>query len=138
MPKSTGPNPWKLRKCKSCKLLYAPTCRDAANARKSLFCTAKCKNYYHRNGGMDMERMEEVLERRLLKRLLADEVFLEAVADKMRVVNARALTDGGLMRNVLERALQMPRSGGTSPNKNALPVGIIPPVRVSNVPGDQR
>jgi hypothetical protein len=118
MGKTLGKDPWRLRKCKACKISYKPMCRDKANAEKSIFCTRACKDRYHRSGGMNIVQLREVLTRAIIKALKEDDAFLEAIADKVRVVNGRVLTDGGLMSNVLERALQMPRSGGTSPNES--------------------
>jgi hypothetical protein len=76
---------WKLRRCKHCKLTYAPTCKDAANASKSKFCCKKCKDSYHNNGGMNMERLVEKVVNAVRKNLLADENFAEKLADKLRV-----------------------------------------------------
>ena len=138
MGKTAGKDPWRLRKCKACKVSYKPTCTGKGNAEKSIFCTRDCKDRYHRSGGMNVKQLRELLTRQIVKALKSDDAFLEAIADKLRVVNGRALTDGGLMTNVLERALANARSGGTSPNNSALPVGIVPPVRVSNVPTENK
>jgi hypothetical protein len=83
-----GPE-WKLRKCKCCKLTYTPMDKNPANAKRSKFCCRKCKNGYHRYGGMNMDRLHEVLCRRIVKALLADDAFLEALSDKLRVVSGR-------------------------------------------------
>jgi hypothetical protein len=64
--------------------MYCPDCRDKANAERSKFCTRKCKDAYHRNGGMNIDRLQEVMSRRIVKQLRADEEFLEAVCDKLR------------------------------------------------------
>jgi hypothetical protein len=84
-PKSPYELAWKPRKCRHCKLTFVPTCRDAANAKRQEFCTAKCRIDYHRNGGMNMTQLTERATNAVLKNLLADENFLERLADKVRV-----------------------------------------------------
>ena len=49
-------------------------------------CTSKCKTLFHRHGGMDMDRLHEVLTRRLKAELMKDDSFLQTIADKLRVV----------------------------------------------------
>jgi hypothetical protein len=79
-----GPE-WKPRKCKCCKLTYVPMDSNPANAKRSKFCNRKCKDGYHRNGGMSLPRLQEVVIRATVKALLADDAFLATLADKLRV-----------------------------------------------------
>ena len=74
MPKPTRGAQWKPRKCKHCKLIYVPKDKNPANAARSKFCTRKCKDGYHRNGGMNLDRLVEVLMRRL-KREIYDAIL---------------------------------------------------------------
>ena|ERR1700689_2325278 len=116
MGKTAGKDPWRLRKCKACKVSYKPTCTGKGNAEKSIFCTRDCKDRYHRSGGMNVRQLRELLTRQIVKALKSDDAFLEAIADKVRVVSGRALTDGGLTRNELERAVRIrDRLTGTGP-----------------------
>lgn len=90
MPKTTGKNPWRPRRCKNCKLTYVPPGKDKGNADRSIFCTTKCRVSYHRNGGMNMDRLREVLTRAIIKALKQDDDFIEAIADKLRVAQSPA------------------------------------------------
>jgi hypothetical protein len=109
MPAKKTQDPWHLRKCKNCKLTYKPTGKDRGNAERSIFCTRKCKDRYHRSGGMNIEQLRELLIRATIKALKADDAFLEAIADKLRVVSTVPPVLPAVSFNAL-------RSGGTSPN----------------------
>jgi len=86
VPVGTPRDPWRGRRCKCCKLIYVPSERaDARTADKSVFCSRKCKDGYHRNGGMDFEKFIDRAVNRIAKVLLADEKFLETISDKIRV-----------------------------------------------------
>ncbi len=101
----TGKNPWRLRKCKNkaCGLTYSPTAKDAGNAEKSKFCCVRCKNYYHRHGGINAERLHEVVYRRISKALLTDDSFLEAIADKVRVISAPGISIRETIQGIVDR-----------------------------------
>lgn len=86
MPKPTAKDPWRLRRCKNCKLTFKPLGKDRGNAERAKFCKRKCKDDYHRNGGMNIERLYEVVTRATIKAVMADEAFIEALADKLRVI----------------------------------------------------
>lgn len=111
MPVKTKRDPWRPRRCKTCKLMYVPPGKDKGNAERSKFCTKKCRDGYHRNGGMNLARLQEVLARALAKTLKADDAFLEAIADKLRVVS-------GVPPVLPAGSFNALRSGGTSPNKS--------------------
>jgi hypothetical protein len=64
----------KPRRCAACKLVFVPTGKNPGNIKKQRFCSVPCKDDYHRHGGMNIERLQEVLERRLKKALLQDGV----------------------------------------------------------------
>lgn len=113
MPVKAGPDPWRLRKCKCCKCSYRPSCKERHNAEKSLFCTRKCKDTYYRSGGMNIEKLRELLARQIIKQLLADEKFLQAMADKLRVSDAigRAYPDDSpSAERILTLAERFPRA----------------------------
>ena len=82
-----GPE-WKPRKCKCCKLTFVPLDKNPANAGRRKFCTRRCKDDYHRNGSMNIQRFHEVLLRKVLKALREDDAFLEAIAGKVRVIQS--------------------------------------------------
>jgi hypothetical protein len=86
LPSKNGTNPYRPRRCKYCKLMFVPTCKDSHNADIAKFCSRKHKDAYRRNGGMNMERLEEVVIRATIKALKEDETFLEALLDKLRVI----------------------------------------------------
>lgn len=88
-----GPE-WKPRKCPACKLTFVPLDKNPANAKRKRFCTPKCKTLFHRHGGMDMDRLHEVLTRRLKAELMKDDSFLQTIADKLRVVKMEPPTGG--------------------------------------------
>lgn len=88
MPTKTSKDPWHLRRCKNCKLTYKPIGKDRGNAERSLFCTPKCRQMYHTSGGMNLKRLQEVVTRATIKAVMADEAFIEALADKLRVIQA--------------------------------------------------
>jgi len=79
-------NPYRPRRCKRCKLVFVPDKDklDKGQAGRAKFCTRKCKDSYHRNGGMNIDRLHEVMTRRLSKELLADETFLGEIAGRVR------------------------------------------------------
>ncbi len=87
MPVSPARNPWKPRKCKHCKLTYVPSCRDQGNARKSIFCTRKCKSSYHRSGGINFDQLIEKAARKVFALLREDDAFAQVIADKLRVTH---------------------------------------------------
>jgi len=95
-----GPE-WKPRRCKRCKLMFVPDGKNPANAKRAKFCCKNCKNGYHRHGGMDLDRMREYLTKGIVKALLADESFLEALADKLR-----ASSLGGMVRELAREEIQ--------------------------------
>ncbi len=86
MPANTRGPEWKPRRCKCCGLTFIPLDTNPANAKRKKFCTRKCKDGYHRSGGMNLPRLIEVVTRKVVSALLADEVFLERMSDKLRVV----------------------------------------------------
>jgi len=115
MGKTTGKDPWRLRKCKSCGISYKPTCRDKANAEKSIFCTRACKDRYHRSGGMNIVQLREVLTRAIMKAIKQDAAFLEALSDQLRASDMGAMAcqiakeeiqkecdSGGTIRSVID------------------------------------
>jgi hypothetical protein len=89
--------------------MFVPICKDSHNADISKFCSRKHKDAYRRNGGMNMERLEEVVIRATIKALKEDDSFLEAIADKLRVVQAVTPAD-------IEKGLRIAsRLTGTGP-----------------------
>jgi hypothetical protein len=83
-----GPE-WKPRKCPTCKLTFVPQDKNPANAKRKRFCTRKCKDGFHRNGGMNLDRLMEVVARKTKADLLKDDAFLETLRDKLRVTPDR-------------------------------------------------
>jgi hypothetical protein len=78
-----GPE-WKPRRCKHCKLMFTPADKNPANAKRAKFCGKKCKDGYHRHGGMNTDRLIDYVTKGVLQRLHADETFLDSLADKLR------------------------------------------------------
>jgi hypothetical protein len=101
MGKMSGKDPWRLRKCKSCGISYKPTCRDKANAEKSIFCTRACKDRYHRSGGMNIVQLREVLTRAIMKAIKQDPAFLESLSDQLRASNM-----GAMVRQIAQEEIQ--------------------------------
>jgi hypothetical protein len=101
MPKSTEKNPWRPRRCKNCKLVYVPPGKDKGNAERSTFCTKKCRDSYHRNGGMNMARLQEVVTRATIKALKSDAAFLESLSDQLRASNM-----GAMVRQIAKEEIQ--------------------------------
>jgi hypothetical protein len=91
MPTNNSKDPWKLRRCKNCKLIYKPTGKDRGNAERSIFCTRKCKDKYHRSGGMNIDQLREFLSRATAKALKADETFIAELSDRLRASNMAAM-----------------------------------------------
>jgi len=79
-------NPYRPRRCKRCRLVFVPDKDklDKGQAGRAKFCTRKCKDSYHRNGGMNIDRLHEVMARRLAKELSGDETFLALIAGRVR------------------------------------------------------
>jgi hypothetical protein len=59
--------------------------RIPSNAERQEFCCRKCKDHYHRNGGMTFPRLIEVATRAILKNLIADDRLIQTIADKAAV-----------------------------------------------------
>lgn len=78
MPKRPEGEAYKPRRCKCCKLVFVPQDKNPANAIRKKFCTKKCKDGYHRNGGMNIDRLAEVLARRMKP------IVIETVAAQLR------------------------------------------------------
>lgn len=79
-------DPWRGRRCKYCKLVFVPSERaDARTADLAKFCQKSCKDKFRFNGGINFDQLTKNATRAVIKALLADETFLEAIADKMRV-----------------------------------------------------
>lgn len=76
---------WKMRKCKCCKLVYQPKARDRRTAERSIFCSRKCKDRWHKSGGMDLDKLIERVTNAVSRHLLQNDSFLDAIRDKLRV-----------------------------------------------------
>jgi hypothetical protein len=84
MPPSKKPPEFKPRRCKYCKLLFVPIvgCKNnRRNAELQRFCCDNHRKAYHRNGGLNWERLEEKIER-LVQKLVKQE--LEKTAGEFR------------------------------------------------------
>lgn len=101
MPTKTPKDPWKLRRCKNCKLTYKPTCKDRGNAERSIFCTKKCRTAYHNGGGMNLVRFQEVVTRATIKALRTDDSFIASVSDRLWSSNM-----GAKMREIAKEEIQ--------------------------------
>ena len=88
--KMTGPE-WKPRKCKACKITYKPTDSNPWNAKRSRFCCGDCKRNYRRSGGMNLNKLTELVAGIVTRQLLADENFAEKLADKLAVGRIKAI-----------------------------------------------
>lgn len=97
-PKDPYTGAWKMRACKHCKLAFSPKARDAATAKRTIFCCRKCKDRYRHFGGLNFELLVELATNAVMKNLLADEKFAEKLAEKLKVVsgsrNALSRTNG--------------------------------------------
>lgn len=61
---------YKPRKCRHCKLTFVPKVGmkgNRLNAENQKFCCKKCKDNYHRNGGMNWERFMERVDANVRK-----------------------------------------------------------------------
>lgn len=88
--KLNGPE-WKPRRCKHCTVTYVPKDTNPYNAKRSKFCCKECKNLYRRSGGMNLNKLVELIAGILTRQLLADENFAEKMADKLAVGRIKAI-----------------------------------------------
>ena len=86
MPKAKRSAAWRPRRCKHCKLMYVPGDTNPANAERSKFCNRKCKDSYHRNGGINLPRLLEVVARKVKAALVKDDAFLESLRAKLQTI----------------------------------------------------
>ena len=100
-----GPE-WKPRRCKHCKLMFVPADKNPYNAKTAKFCCKKCKDGFHRHGGMDADRLCQYIGGRILKSLLADEAFKDSLADKLR-----ASSLGSMVRELAREEIKTAESG---------------------------
>jgi hypothetical protein len=98
MPPSKKPPEFKPRKCRYCKLVFVPVIgakNNRRNAELQRFCCDNHRKAWHRNGGMNMERLMESVERevrKMVKRIMTadDETLLEAVREIIRDEQVKA------------------------------------------------
>lgn len=94
-PKKARPPEYKPRKCKYCRLTFVPVVGAKGNRRNAelqKFCGKKCKDAYHRNGGMNWERFTERVDA-LVRKLVRDELQKTGIIEEIRDIRAMAASD---------------------------------------------
>jgi len=92
MPEKYKRDPWRGRRCLYCKVVFVPNERaDARTADGAKFCCKKHKDRYRFNGGLNFDQLAANVSREVVKKLLSDDKFGAAMADKLRTSELRTI-----------------------------------------------
>jgi hypothetical protein len=63
--------------------MFVPATKNPANAKRSKFCCKKCKDGFHRHGGLNLAQFQELVGKRVLRQLQTDEDFIAAISGRI-------------------------------------------------------
>ena len=87
MPKLSEVIKIKPRRCKYCRVMFAPVCRNEqqrTNAEAQKFCCPAHRKSYHLNGGINFDQLVEKVAAKVHAVLWQDDKFIREIAARLK------------------------------------------------------